>query len=552
TDYSVEFNALSAVGTIASSRLSSATFGLKAASETDDLAWKRFKADGKLTVTYDHFPNTPTSLTLLTPGGTAVGCGTSSSPVPINTGSWYARGNFTDADTGDQLTATFKYWSVSTGTLISIRNIGPQAQGQIQTALWGNPSVATYGSVYRWQAYSTDPSGQVSPIAPSATTYCYVRIDTTAPNPPVASATLNGVDTSLDGATTYSVQSGTAISFTFKPGGSVASDTYRYSWSVNSDTPGPELLPATATAGAIVSKSITFKASGPNTVRVWAYDQAGNRSAAAQFPFVASGSTPARWSLDEGTSPSANDASCVPSGSGPAPSAMTWVGPGVAPAPGQFGNALTLSGGTTVSDAVSSAVSPLSATDTQQYPAATTTAWVHIDPTALSASPFVPRTFLSIDGPSGSALTVGLALDSSPTPVPRFTAQLTNTGAVAPTTVLDNMDLNSDSWYEVAASVDYDSKQIQLVVRTDDAFGVTTSTTPATWTTAVPVQLTGVQRIGAAKTSAGALTGQWLGQVDELRTFRAAFTTNDGSLSSDLAQWMGTYPSQTPGAPLCS
>jgi hypothetical protein len=226
---------------------------------------------------------------------------------------------------------------------------------------------------------------------------------------------------------------------------------------------------------------------------------------------------------------------------------MTWANPGVTSTPGQFGNALTLSTGS----AVSSATSPLSATDTQQYPAATATAWVHIDPAALSASPFVPRTFLSVDGPSGSALTVGLALDSSPTPTPRFTAQLTNTGTVAPTTVLDNTDLSSDSWYEVAASVDYDSKQIQLVVRTDDAFGVTTSTTPAAWTTAVPVQLTGVQRIGAAKTSTG-LTGQWLGQVDELRTFRAAFTTNDGSLSSDLAQWMGTYPSQTPGAPLCS
>ncbi|MDU0314109.1 hypothetical protein RKE38_10470 [Phycicoccus sp. M110.8] len=547
TDYAVEFNALSAVSTIASSKLSSATFGLRAASETDDLAWKRFKADGKLTVTYDHFPNTPTSLNLVTTAGAAVGCGTSTTPVPINSSSFYARGNFTDPDTGDQLTATFKYWSVATGTLISTRNIGPQAQGTIQTAIWGGMNTATYGLVYRWQAYSTDPSGQTSPIAPSASTYCYLKIDTSAPNPPNVTANINGVDTAPSSTGPVSnIAAGTALTFTFKPGGSVTTDTFRYRWSVNSDAPGPEYLPATATAGAVVTKSITLKSAGPTTVRVWAYDQAGNQSAPLDFDFVTTGSTPARWALDETTSPSSYDTSCKPTGFGPIASAMSW-GAGVVSAASRYGNGLSLTSGS----AATATASPLSAQDAQQNPAATATAWVHIDPAALSASSFVNRTFFSVDGPSGSALTVGIGLDSTQTP--RLMAQLSNTGSTAPTQVFDTNELSTDYWYEVAASVDYETGLIQLFVYVADDFGVNSPTggISTSWdpSKVTPVQLTGVQRVGAAKTSAGALTGQWLGQVDEVRTFRAAFTADNGLAANTLDQWMTDYPTQ--GAPLC-
>ena len=544
-DYSVEFNAKSAVQAIADGKLSSATFGLRAASESDDFAWKRFKADGRLTVTYDHYPNRPTSMNLVTPSGAAIGCGSSTSPVPINTTQFYARGSFTDADSGDQLQATFKYWSVSTGTLISIRYVGPQAQGQFTTPLWGGMDTGQWGTVYRWQAYSHDTDGQVSATGPGDTTFCYFRIDTTAPSAPQATVNLSGTNTppNANGDPITGIDAGTALSFTFKPGGTAA-DTYRYRWSVNSDTPGPELLPSTATSGAMVTKAITLKAAGPTTVRVWAYDQVGNQSAALQFPFVTRGAVPVRWSLDNTTSPAAADTACVPTGSGPAATGLTWA-TGVASSTGNFGKALTFTSGS----ASSTGSSPIAATDTQQNPAATLTSWVHIDPAALSASPFVNRTVFSVDGATGTALSVGIALDGSG--APRLMAQLTNTSGKPPTTVFDTTELSNDDWYDVAVSVDYDSEQLQLVVDTQDAFGanpgVSISTSWHNDNSITAVQLTGLQRLGTSRSSSGALTGQWLGQVDEVRTFRAAFTADDGLSGSSLRQWLNTVPNSQGG-----
>lgn len=552
-DAIVEFNAFTAATNWAAAKSSTGYLGLHAASETDDLAWKRFTAAATLSVTYDHYPALPTSLTLVTPSGTAVGCGSASAPVVINTATYYARGKFTDPDSGDQLTATFQYWSVAgtkPGTLMSVRNVGPQAQGTITTPLWGNMNRAIYGDVYRWQAYSTDPSGMPSPTAPSTSVSCYFKIDTTAPVSPAVTVDLNGAQTAPapDGSP-VTVAAGTPLSFTFAPGGPAA-DTYRYSWSVNSDSPGPERLPSTGTAGAsVINKSITLNASGPNTLRVWAYDAVGNPSAPTEFPFTATGTKPARWSLDQTTSPSPADASCTPTGAGPAPTSLTWSASGVTHGDDKTGGgALTL----TTGSATSTGAAPITVTDAQQRPGGTITAWVHLDAASLAQAPAAPRTVVSVDGATGTAFSIGVVGDASG--APRFSAQLGPVSGTGPSVMDATTDVTSDLWYEVAATVNYEDKTLEIAVLTSDptvgdSLGQVTS---GSWDSTVNAPaMTGLERLGASRTAAGGLTDQWVGQLDEVRDFRAYFPeTADHAVPADLTAWMQT--AATPGAPLCS
>jgi len=269
--------------------------------------------------------------------------------------------------------------------------------------------------------------------------------------------------------------------FTFSPGGSGSqlTETANYRWSINTDTPGTQTL-TPASPGASVTNTLTLSSSGPNVLRVWAYDQAGN-SAFSLFLMTADGFQPARWSLDGATAPSVPDPVCVPTGTGPAVTSLAWTG-GVTSAPGHKNTAVStdralhFAGAGMAASTGAAPVSNAAAGSLQNY---TVMGWVHVDPSVLdetgAGSPKLvggTRIAFGIDGPSGSAITVGLAADpgtvSGEPGAARFTATMNGTGtAFAPI-----MDITSqvwaEDWYQVSVAVEPGQDLLELDIAADD------------------------------------------------------------------------------------
>ena len=276
----VEFNVTAGVQTFATAGGHSAMFGLKASNESDPLGWKRFQPTALLSVTYDHKPNIPASLN--GPGG---GCATTQAAAKlVAPGAMSFQANLTDADAGDQPTATFNVYKG--GALVASHAVGPQAQG---TFTWSNASF-TAGGGYYWTVRSWD--GYF--YAPGDGGPCYFNILTTPPLPPTV--------TPPAGLNPAAAPVGTGMAFTFAQTGSTAVSSFR--WAVNSDTPGPSVT----ASGGQGTATVQLSSSGPSMLRVWAYDAAGNASTApAEFPMTAPIATPVRWSMDNHASGSTLD-----------------------------------------------------------------------------------------------------------------------------------------------------------------------------------------------------------------------------------------------------
>ncbi|GAB3073599.1 LamG domain-containing protein [Intrasporangium mesophilum] len=546
-DTTAEFTATTAVANLATAKAGVGYFGLKAPSETNDLEWKRFKSAAILSVDYDFPPNTPTNLS--GPGG----CSSSTAPAVVPTTTVTVQASMTDPNpatsTLDQLTGTFAMYPASGSA--TTKSVGPHAQGTFQTSFTLAPGA------YHWQAYSSD--GRYT--SPTAGT-CYFTIDTSAPSAPAVTLDLGGTPTAppADGSS-VTVAAGTPLSFTFAPGAVNPNDTVKYRWSVNSDTPNAEWLPSsTATTGGISqSKSITLAASGPNLLRVWAYDKAGNQSGLTQFPLWTDGLNPARWSMDEATGPSAVDPTCIPTGVGPAASPMTW-GTGVTAVPGHKNQAMPgdmaveVGGTATVSTTGTSPVA--NGTSTTQSVGSTTTAWVHLDPSMidrtdpnnLKLAAGGPRDILSMAGATTPAVAVQLKADPT-TGEPRFSATVTGTGKTfTSVSVMDvTTPVNDSDWYELAVTVDPADRLIELVLVDDDGY-----TTPGavvsqgTWAQQdlfTPQAVAGPLRLGVSALGTG-----WSGAMDEVRQFRGGFVSpNSATASTQLNQWLSAVPPFTTG-----
>lgn len=288
----VEFNVQAGVTSFAAARNSTAYFGLKASNETDPLGWKRFKPTATLSIRYNHAPNKPANL--IGPGG---GCASSAAPAAVSAGAYTLQTTMTDPDAADTLTGYFTIRNAANGAAVAYGSTTRHAQG---TFSWSTPAMAA-GS-YWWETQSSDGT-TASPLGG----LCYFNVDSNAPRQPVV--TLAGATLTRDAAGNpipVPVSVGTALSFTFAPGGATQAekdDTVKYRWSVNADTPGSEWLPSatSTTKAATVSKTITLASSGPNVLRVWAYDGAGNQSSAFEYPMTAAVPVPTRWGLDDGS-----------------------------------------------------------------------------------------------------------------------------------------------------------------------------------------------------------------------------------------------------------
>lgn len=561
----VEFDATPGVKTIAKANSAYGYFGLRAPSESNELEWKRFRSDAKLSVVYDHAPLKPTGLK--GPGG----CAGASAPAPVPSERVTLTSSLKDPDSGDLLSAYYTVYDAA-NKIVAHPEIPARTQKQpFTTPSFSVPKPAVGSTLtYHWTVYSSDGRDKSPTAGP-----CYFTVDLTAPAPPDVTLDVAGVATPPpgDGEDARPVTVLSDLKFTFAPGQGSEKDTVKYRWSINDDTPNKQWLPSsTASVGGVTqTPTLRVTSSGPNIVRVWAYDKAGNQSGPTIYELAASGFQPARWSLDSASSPSAPDPACTPSGSGPAPSGLVWSG-GVTSGPGhealavRTDKALHLGGKglAATADDAPTANAPLGTTLPQEENY-TVSAWVKVDPSVLNetvkSAPLLvggSRTAFSLDGDTGSALTVDIRPDPGVDDpdakgAARFTATLAGSGKDAPLAMDTTTEISSTSWYWVAVSVDVADGQVQLIVAEDDG-GLLLSTRAVedTWTSAfTPSEVTGSLRVGSTKpTSGSAPVAAWVGDVDEVLAFRGAFV-GDGQISDELRYWQFKTPpfSSDPGNP---
>ncbi|MBM6399158.1 FG-GAP-like repeat-containing protein [Phycicoccus sonneratiae] len=170
----VEFDVKTQATNAAKGKWSYMAIGIRAASETDTYAFKRFQNNPTLSVTYDNLPTTPTSATTVpyTPctGGSIGNTDISLSAVPQ------------DKD-GGTVIAEFRYGTTSTPT--TVRSVSATA---------GKPAVLDLkrslgpGKWY-WEVRTVakNANGQSRWSLPTAT--CSFTVDLTAPNPAAVTVT---------------------------------------------------------------------------------------------------------------------------------------------------------------------------------------------------------------------------------------------------------------------------------------------------------------------------------------------------------------------------
>ncbi|MFG1761084.1 RHS repeat-associated core domain-containing protein [Micromonospora echinofusca] len=252
------------------------TVGLRAGSETDNLAWKKFHSseganDPYVTVTYQSKPTVTARATV-----PSTPCAGDANTPYINSKTPQLRAQVTDAE-GSQVRAEFE-WRTGGGTLIGSTIVGPGASGSWLAASVPSGAFAE-GGTYSWRVRGNDGL-----VDGSWTGYCAVKIDTTAPSamPTVSSTTYP--------TGSWAGAAGAAGSFTFGAAG--VTDVSAYEYGLNVNPPNQSVNAPSLSASATVS--ITPTADGPQTLYVRSRDRAGNQSAIRSYTFnVGSGAVTA-------------------------------------------------------------------------------------------------------------------------------------------------------------------------------------------------------------------------------------------------------------------
>ncbi|KUJ39892.1 hypothetical protein ACZ90_69060 [Streptomyces albus subsp. albus] len=354
-----EFDVKSTVQMAADKRWSATTFGLRAGSESDRYAWKRFSDKAFLRVKYNRPPpQIKMGQLRMQYGGACVG--PDKAKRVRSRGQLYAN-EVTDPD-GDQVQVQFQAaWDAGDGKgtiarwkpgLTTRKKSGESFAISLPSSLPVNKTISWYARTYDGAQYSPWSSA-------GSPTSCYFVYDTKAPAAPrVTSSEYPNQDPDdvdapwLDGMGQYG-------SFTIDV---PDSDVTRYRWGFNEASAEHEV--ATVNGAPRVVTVLPSKP-GLNVLEFQAVDTAGNLSEISyQFRVKAGQPERARWQLDEGA-----DASEA-KGSAP-PREATLHGGAHSGAPGAVGTALELDGTTGYAD------SDIPVVDTDE--GFSVSAWVKLD-----------------------------------------------------------------------------------------------------------------------------------------------------------------------------
>ncbi|MFF1834222.1 LamG domain-containing protein [Streptomyces sp. NPDC058231] len=298
-------NLTTTLASYATNKESQITFSLTAHDESDAAAWARFRNDAKLSVTYISYPDKPTSYGVQQ-GTTGLACNASTLPFATSSTKPKMLATVQSADGSNaQLRAQFEVWKAD-GSSRAWDAASPDSAWVADNAARDAtsstlPAQTDYRMRAKTQAYYKTDRGATGVLDSAWTSWCYFRVDTDKPPPPVV--------TSADGvyqpAETDPAAGGMGTSgkFTFTPADTnattagIQSDVVSYKWRLNS---GAVSAPITVAKGTATTQTITPNQAGENTIQVWGYDAADHSSLTGYYSFLVKGAeNPSGiWHLD--------------------------------------------------------------------------------------------------------------------------------------------------------------------------------------------------------------------------------------------------------------
>lgn len=313
------------------------TFSLTAHDESDAGAWARFRNDAKLSVTYVSYPGKPTSYGVQQ-GTTGRACNASSLPFATSVTTPKMLATVQSADgSNSQLRALFEVWKAD-GSSRAWYAASPDgawvadnaSRNASSSAL---PPQADYRMRVKTQAYYKTDRGVTGVLDSSWSSWCYFRVDTDWPPPPVV--------TSADGAYPSAETDpasggvGTPGKFTFTPGDTnpttagIQSDVVSYKWKLNS---GAVSAPIPVAKGTATTQTITPNQAGENTIQVWGFDAASHSSNTGYYSFQVKGAEQPSgiWHVDNGLTDSTTATQHPLTSSGTTWDTLARSGPGAA------------------------------------------------------------------------------------------------------------------------------------------------------------------------------------------------------------------------------
>jgi len=275
---SVEWGALSAVQDAANYYWGTVGLGLRAADENDRLAWKKFRNDAVLTVTYNSVPNPPQGLGTVSPVSSCAG-GAGRPILSQGTDGPTLLATLTDPDADNSLAGEFEWW-VTNGARVGVVSTTAQVTGSQHAVVLPRLGDGNWSwRVRSWDGYANSPWA----------TWCEFTIDTT---PPVSVPTVTSSQYPEDSYVAL-----TAGTFVFGPNS--AADVSGYTYSIDGVV-GPTSL----TAGSDGQATMTFTPPGPGrfALNVRSQDRALNLGPLRVYyvRVLAPANQPvAAWKLDE-------------------------------------------------------------------------------------------------------------------------------------------------------------------------------------------------------------------------------------------------------------
>jgi hypothetical protein len=282
----IEFDVATAIAEQAAARSGWVHLGLRAASETDSLAWKRFSATTRLAITYNHVPVVAGMRTT----DPTMGCATDYTKAPVvNQASPVPHVKILDSDLQPSQ-AGFEFWYNGGGApaqrLPSVTKVSSSTTDYTPQA---DVAPLTGGGLIGWRVRAWDGI-DYSAWSP----FCWFTIDTTKPQPPKVTI-VSGADK------IYSLGEQVAVHIV-----ATGVDQNYFRYTIDTEEPTSDIV-------QVNPGTFSFAASrtGPMVIRAWSYDRVGNRSVdyGEAFAKVQTGAAAGVWHLDDGSGTTAIDTS---------------------------------------------------------------------------------------------------------------------------------------------------------------------------------------------------------------------------------------------------
>jgi hypothetical protein len=297
-DPNVEFNVAGALRTAAGVSKGTMTFGLKAASETDDSYWKRFCSNASLQVRYNTEPSRPVDGEVKqTPGGVCPQTAAYTSELP-KLSAILRDPDDNPKSTREKLRGEFKLWWTNPNGTAGSKGY---TTGEDTSGSWFYYPMASVTGIpenvtINWQVRAKDSETEGA----WNSKVCKFVFDKTAPVAPVVTSVEFPVEgKAYDGVGRY-------VTFRIK---SPSTDAIEYRWGLNTD-PSPANVAKPTTGGGLSEVRVLITKADSGWFSAMAVDRSSKTSATVSYDFAANQEIgKAEWRLKD--APEATEAAAA-------------------------------------------------------------------------------------------------------------------------------------------------------------------------------------------------------------------------------------------------